>query len=472
MSFASRRFPVLSALVLILVPCFALGPCLSAWGDDDATLVERLEAVEEELRNQPAWLKSLDVGGAVRVRGESKSPFNYMVANRNRSEDFALLRSRLHIGFDVNEHLAALLEFQDARVFGEEMSLVADTDGADLQQGHIILKNLEDLCLGEADDSWDLTVYAGRKRLPNYGDQRMISSLDWGNVGRTFDGAQVVAKSEHAQVDFLYALINEGAGVTGAGNDDVLGGVYATTSAVPNVTLDGYWFGRNFKTDGVTGENGAVGDLEDHTFGARAKAKSNGFHATVEAARQSGDFSSDTVQAWAWATEVGIASAPGSVPLSPAFAAGWTFATGDGNPNDGKRETFTPVAPFGHAYQGHYDIFAWQNGHDYYLKAKVSPMKKCTAHADFHFFRLAEDKDAWYNAGGAVLRRDPTGNSGKNIGRELDLYLKCTVFDHLKIWTGWSHFWDGSYVGRTGGGGQGDFFFFQMELFFGSNVKR
>ena len=106
------------------------------------------------------------------------------------------------------------------------------------------------------------------------------------------------------------------------------------------------------------------------------------------------------------------------------------------------------------------------------MKAKVSPFEKFTAHADLHFFRLAEDEDAWYNAGGAVLRRDPTGSSGENIGRELDLYLKCTVFDRLEIWTGWSHFWDGSYVGRTGGGGQGDFLFFQMELFFGSSVKR
>ncbi|MFQ5654330.1 MAG: alginate export family protein, partial [Planctomycetota bacterium] len=138
-------------------------------------------------------------------------------------------------------------------------------------------------------------------------------------------------------------------------------------------------------------------------------------------------------------------------------------------PADTDAETFIPVAPYGHEFQGYYDLFSWQNNHDTYIKAWAAPWKTLRLHADFHLFRLDEEQDAWYNAAGSVVQQDAGGTSGKQLGTELDLHAKWTCGDSLSFWTGWSHFWPGRFVNNTSGRSQGDFLFFQMELLFGSS---
>ncbi|MCA8960459.1 MAG: alginate export family protein [Planctomycetes bacterium] len=410
----------------------------------------------------------LTFGAAIRIRAENRDPVNYALANSRSAEDYTLLRTKVHVGLGVNDHLGGFIQFRDSRTWGEESpnSVLSDSEGVDLHQGYIWLKNVQELLGVETPEGVAFTIRGGRIEFPNLGDQRMFSSLDWSNIARTFDGYHFALTTAPVDVHGVLATVTEDPGFN-AGRDAHLYVIYVASRPADGLECDVYAAWRNYKTDSVTGEDSVVGDLEDQTYGARAAFARADFRAMLEAAFQDGKSANDDVEAYGWVAEAGYRAK--NVPYMPGLSFGWTFASGDGNPTDGDENTFKPIAPFGHAYQGHYDIFAWQNGHDYYAKAIVSPCALCTVHADFHHFILDEPEDSWYNAGGVAQRTDSTGRSGRTIGSELDLYVKGTVSKRLKVWAGWSHFWRGPYVRRTGGGDTGNFLFFQGELLFGKS---
>ena len=49
----------------------------------------------------------------------------------------------------------------------------------------------------------------------------------------------------------------------------------------------------------------------------------------------------------------------------------------------------------------------------------------------YHHFWLAEARDALYNAAGVAYRRDPTGQSGTDVGNEIDFILNFHLTDTL-----------------------------------------
>ncbi len=406
-------------------------------------------------------------GAAIRVRAESRDPYSYSVANSRGADDFTLLRTKVHVGLKANKHLSGFIQFRDSRTFGDESpnSVLSDTEGVDLHQGYIALTNVHELAGLETPEGTVFLVRAGRIAFPSLGDQRMFSVLDWSNIGRTFDGYHLGVTSPNIDTHVVIATVNEGTSRTRAGRDAHLYVVYVATRPAEGFECDLYSAWRNYKIDGQTGEDGFAGDLEDQTYGGRLAFGDSGFRASLEGALQRGKSANDDVNAYGWAAEVGYRCE--DVNMRPGVTVGCTYATGDGNPTDGNKNTFDPIAPFGHVYQGHYDQFAWKNGYDYYVKTVVQCCEPVSFHTDYHHFKLDEHEDAWYAASGAALRRDATGMSGLTVGNELDVYLKTTVSKNLKVWTGWSHFWRSTYVKKSGGGDNGNFFFFQGELLFG-----
>jgi hypothetical protein len=72
--------------------------------------------------------------------------------------------------------------------------------------------------------------------------------------------------------------------------------------------------------------------------------------------------------------------------------------------------------------------------------------------ADYHRLLLAEKRGPWKNAGGAVLGFDPTGQSGRDLGQELDLTARIPILErHLNLMAGYSFFSPGGFVKRTRG---------------------
>lgn len=385
----------------------------------------------------PEIARRLSFGGQIRSRYEIRRPTSYGPGWMGKTDDLILLRTRVHVKAEVSEVIDAFVQIQDSRVWGDEASVVSDEEGLDLHQAWVEVHELF---------SEHLALKVGRQEL-KYGDQRLVSPLDWSNVGRAWDAIKIRGSAgDHFWIDGFASVIRQGAD---ANDDRNFDGVYASiTTAAPTI-IDVYVFHRNFADRAFLGEDGKkMKDLRDYTTGARFETKAGPFRGTAEGVYQFGNRGDDVTNAFGIAVQ-------GSVTLDdvvwvPTFLLEYTYGSGDSNPTDEDNETFDPLFPFGHFYQGFLDIFAWRNGEDLKAAVAVKPHEIWWVELAAHYLRLVERKDAWYNAGGGVIRRDPTGRSGREIGVEIDLHAKVKVHEGVLIWFGYSHLFPGEYVRRTG----------------------
>ncbi len=410
-------------------------------------------------------MRSLTIGGKYRLRGEWRDPADYRIpgtfgraatADRDADANMVLQRTRLYFDADVIEQVRVFVELQDARQWGEEPSTVADTADIDLKQSYVEFRKV----LGEP-----LTVRAGRMEVPSLGDQRLISPLDWHNVGRSWDGVHATWTPGNWIVHGMAANLKE-ANLTGrdAGDDHWFGGVYSSWRGLKDHEFDFYFLGRSLSDRTFASETGpALGERYDVTPGFRAKGKLGGFDYGGEIAGQFGRQADDPVRAWAGAATAGYTF---DVAWKPRAGVEYAFASGDENPTDGKVGTFDPLLPFGHFFHGHMDLVGWRNLHAASVQLRANPAGNLTIHLDGHVFRQVESRDAWYDAAGARVRRDATGASSREIGQEIDLYARWTLWERVSFWTGYSHFFPGGLVSDTGFDPDGNWMFCQMEVRF------
>jgi hypothetical protein len=396
----------------------------------------------------------ITISGQLRLRFEWRDPFDYRLpgtfgrpADQSVGDDNDRVEQRTRLNFDarVIDDVRVFIQLSDSRLWGEELGVLNETNQVDLHQGYVDI---------EAVFGAPITVRAGRQEL-SYGDQRLISSLDWSNIGRAWDGVRAWYSGEGFQLDgFLTNIREEVNGVTD--DDHVFGGVYFSYMGIEAHWIDAYILFRGFSDGSFTAEDGGMGDLEDYFAGLRFKGSSSGFDYSAEGVYEFGDRAGDDVGAFGTAVTLGY-----TFDCECKFRIGleWTFATGDEDPTDGDLDTFDPPFPFGHAYQGYLDIFTWKNGHDLALKLSVKPHPDWQIFLDVHGFILDEEKDAWYNAATRPIRRDPTGESGRFIGTEVDLTAKWTIRKNLFLYFGYTHFFADDFVDTTGPSPDSDWVF-------------
>jgi hypothetical protein len=399
-------------------------------------------------------IKSVSLDGQIRLRYEYRDPTSYANTDpASRSDDQFLTRIRLNLNFAVTDDIDVFVQPQDQRQWGQEAAVLNDERNLDLHQGYAEIRNIF---------SEPLTLKGGRMEL-SYGDQRLVSPLDWSNVGRAWDGLKLRYAPETWWIEGFFSVIKDPippsppsptppfnitpTGLNGAAEDQDFMGVYFSYIGVPGYQFDAYGFFREFRDNSFTSETGVLGDLRDRTLGARMKGGDLGFDYSAEAMAQAGHFSSDKVEAYAYAATLGYTA---DVSWKPRLGVETTYASGDRHAGDGKRGTFDPLYPFGHNYQGYADVFAFKNGRDVAVYLKVQPADPVTVGLDLHNFWLASVRDAWYNAAGGIIRGgDPTGRASSRVGYETDFTVKYTASKFLKFYAGWSHFFAGSFVRET-----------------------
>ena len=127
------------------------------------------------------------VGASVRLRTEVRDDFKFGSTNPGNHERYLLTQSRVNATWNPATRATVFVEIQDARIFGEE-GIDQDAtpnifaDELDLHQGYLRI----DLSSGQL--PVDLTV--GRQKF-NLGDQRLVSSLEWVNTARVWDGVRL-----------------------------------------------------------------------------------------------------------------------------------------------------------------------------------------------------------------------------------------------------------------------------------------
>ncbi|MCM2304542.1 MAG: alginate export family protein, partial [Elusimicrobia bacterium] len=335
----------------------------------------------------------LAFSGQIRARAETTNVEAYSTPLKRRGYDLTTLRTRLGVAVETNQKVNGFIQIQDSRNWGSETTVATNMALVDLHQGYVDVLDLF---------AQPLDLRVGRQEL-QYGDQRLVSPLDWSNVGRAWDGARLRWRGSNYTVDLFETVVKD---VNIAKRNGNFWGLYASCKAVPKHEFDAFVFGRDQRDGTFTNEHGTLGNLSDRTVGARVKGTPDRFDYTAEADWQFGRKAGQRVRAWALAATGGYTF---DHSLKPRVGVEYDFASGDSNPSDNKVSTFDPLYPFGHAYQGYQDIFSWKNGHDFKGSVSVDPKPDWRVQADYHHFRLHHAFDAWYDsAGTAIIARSAT----------------------------------------------------------------
>lgn len=403
---------------------------------------------------------TLSIGGEMRARMEAET--NTTFGSREPAQDtFVVHRYLLHT--DLRYRKLARVFFQGISAFVEDRDLPLlpiMENRWDFQQLFFDLRFLgEDV---------PLAVRFGRQDL-QYGNQRLISPLDWGNTRRRFDGVKLFYESDPFDIDFFYVRpvpIDLSEGLNRKPDEyreeAHFYGIYSKYKGIKDHYIENYFLALR-DTGNLTNANGRVGDQSLYTIGSRAGGKRNQFDYDAEFAHQFGTIAGDRIQAWMSALDGGWTA---KLPMSPRIGGGFDFGSGDRDPNDRKHQTFNQLFPLGHAHWGYLDLFGLQNLLATNINFSFKPIDTVTTRLAWYTFWNHRTRDALYNAGGVPVRRDRTGGAGHDIGNELDLTIQWAIDRHSSLLLGYSHFWSNNFIRATGPDRDADLFYVQYAFKF------
>ncbi|TVQ08272.1 MAG: hypothetical protein EA364_15690 [Balneolaceae bacterium] len=368
----------------------------------------------------------IDWSGELRLRSE--------IDGRNfdldtRANTYTLSRARLGAMVKPAENIGLFLQIQDSRVFGSEPNTLANTANLDLHQGYLQVRGF----LAEQID-----LKAGRMEL-SYGNERLIGSVGWHNVGRSFDGGVIGLNFDNLSIDIMALNIREvhnyapvatpGAvqAVDDTGHN--LLGIYSKTKPGDNVDGDFYLL---YEQDRF--RVGPDGDrrLSRFTLGTWLRGSSAEFWWQTESAIQFGKTAGTDIRAFMFTGQ--LAFRPDNETVSQ-LAIGLDYLSGTAADEDDYR-TFDPVYHTGHKFYGFMDYFinipaqTFNRGLiDLYLQASFRFSETITLDAWLHNFWLQQKL------------ADHTF-----AGTEIDLVSNWKYHDNLSFMIGWSVFQPGDVM--------------------------
>ncbi|MBN1761396.1 MAG: alginate export family protein [Chitinispirillaceae bacterium] len=225
-------------------------------------------------------------------------------------------------------------------------------------------------------------------------------------------------------------------------------GCYVSTGLVEKGAADGFWVGKF-----TTAATGGTGSSAVNTIGAHIQWPSGAFLLNGTGAWQFGTTGAEKIIA-------GGAALSGrytlQVPLKPSLSLGYTVASGDSDPLDGTCNTFDGVFGSTAKYYGRLNLFYWSNLHDMEFGTSLALCKKTEISFMYHYFMLASPTDAWYGTNAkphkrsdGKARRDQTGNSGRELGHEIDLVVVSSLLPFTKIEAGLGRLFPGDFIRAT-----------------------
>jgi hypothetical protein len=391
----------------------------------------------------------LDIGLNVRARYEFLDNFNILQYGTGADDDVLLLRTRLSLDYRFTEEAHTFVEFQDARYWLSSLALSdfgrssSYYDQFDLRQAYLEWKRIGESPIG---------VKLGRQ-IMQYGDRRVFAPAEWGNVGNYWwDAAKLTYDSDPVQVDAFYAqrVLSEPEDWNFDHWPYHVGAVYARVKQLP-MTLDAFYVVKHDWSGSVRGESG-TGDETRHSFGLfTERPAGNGWDYGLFAAGQLGEYGYDDLRAFGVIARGGYTFKPA---WQPRVGFEFNYASGDRDPNDGVDGTFDGIFGAMDIPYGWMNVVSWKNLEDYAVNFSVKPARSLTLSAEYHYFRLAQARDAWYWINGRPERRDPTGQAGQDLGHELDVIVRWQVNREIELLSGYARFFAGRFVRRTPGNHQ------------------
>ena len=413
-------------------------------------------------------LKRIKIGNDVLLSFGGQFWYRYMhetdsrlnAAGRNNS--FHLTRLRAHVDIWYQDKIRFFGEFLDAREWGEEKPFFTPLG---IDRNHTDMLNIfMDVKLAEAQGG-KAYVRVGRQEL-TYGSQRLISSLDWVNTRRTFQGVKMFWNTPKFSVDTFWVRpmrTQPNAFDNWQKKRDFVG-LWGTYKPKKGDAVDLYFLTLLDGRGTFVGQGGVMGDSRIHTIGSRYIGTYKRFLFELEGMYQFGKNANQDISAGAIAAGAGYRI---PLPYNPQFWLRYDYASGDDNLGvGGTRNTFNHLFPFGNYYMGWLDRVGRQNIHDINAQFSLHPQRWLTFLSQYHRYYLAEKTDFLYNAGGAATLRDATGLSGSHVGDEIDFRFNVHVDRHQDVLVGYSKMWAGGFMKATRPGVNPDLFYVQYNFRF------
>ena len=263
---------------------------------------------------------------------------------------------------------------------------------------------------------------------------RLIANFGFTAVQRSFDGGQLSWNIGKNNVTFFGGRPTEGVFQVQGMDELNVETFYAAfnhpvatqhSSGDLRVFALGYIDGRTgiLKTDNRPQAVRAAdhGKVELATYGADYvhvfnTTSAGKFDFLVWGALQTGSWGALTQRAGAAVGEVGWQ--PAVKALKPWVSLGYSYGSGDGNPNDSTHGTFFQALPTPRQY-ARFPFYNMMNNGDAYVTVNLKPTPKLALRTEAHNLRLASSTDSWYSGGGAFqpktfgyTGRPSNGNQG------------------------------------------------------------
>lgn len=443
--------------------------------------------VNDYLRQQSDVFNPWDFGGQFRARYELKNNFatpitpaipgapvalDFRDKGGNPHNDYVLLREKVHVGY-AQPWFGAYVEGRDSSSHGDERDPNPEADEFDLYQGFITIGNPKE---------FPLSLKVGRQELI-YGDERLIGSLDWVNIPRTFDAVKLRYEGKLGWIDAFTSrpVLADDHSFNMANEYETFSGIYASTKTlIPKQESQAYFLARNVEEKSPFAhvkdvpQAGGASPRDIYTVGLRVKSlpgQFGGFDYGAELMGQFGRYqdagtslavqrTKKSLSHEAYAAYVGMGYTWTNVSFTPRLGFEYNFASGDSDPTDDEHGTFDNLYPTNHKFYGLADFVSLQNIHDVRFMSSVAPCKNLTVSLDYHLFWLADTADSFYTVTGArrgtAAPATGAGNGygiNKNydsfLGSELDLVATYKIRPWAIAQIGYAHFFTGKYIDQS-----------------------
>lgn len=396
-----------------------------------------------------AQAQSISFSGQIRERSELDTKNLTIRAN---TDVFHLLRTRLRADAAVNEYVSAVVEVQDARVYGDKKStLNSGSPAFDLRQGYVEVR--EFICPR-------LTVRLGRQVLA-YGNERLLGPIDWNNFSQSFDAALVRIKESDLSLDLFGAAVARNPyTLNGLGYDrDVyLLGAWGTWKPTnTNSALHVFYLYDN--PSSTMGMMGATRQYRN-TAGLQTSSVYGNLDVDLDFAYQFGEFarsatitSDISISASMLGTRIGY-TFPDLAKLR--IGVGIDLLSGNDPKKADTYGAFNTLYGTNHKYYGYMDYFTDLPAHtstmglqDLMVQLSCVPMENVKLAVDGHLFSVVTDPNdfEYRDANNNIITTDYP----KTLGMEVDLTLWVKVQKAVNVMGGVSVFdWDKERAIRTG----------------------
>ena len=383
-----------------------------------------------------------DAGGEFRWlgKGESNSRLSGKENNYNLFRELVYLNSQITDNF----------RFYTEGIFADSSRQTLKPLPTDNNHGDF-LEAFAELTIWKKEKA-ALTGSFGRQQL-SFGNQRLVSQLDWVNTRRTFDDvAHLKLRSVKWDMDLFWSRPNVilPRAIDHANLQQQFFGYYSTYKGLENHVFDFYYLGLLNDAHTAIGSNGVAGTTGTHTLGTRWQGETQDrILYESEFAYQFGNYANRPISA-------GMATAGAGwrfnkIVAKPEVWFYWDYASGTQNPH-GTYETFNQLFPLGHKYFGFVNLVGRQNINSPSISFFWQPTKRVSFFGNYLFFELASANDSLYNAAGVAIRNGH-GRAGTNVGNEWDLLMNIFINPHTDLQLSYNIFASGSFLNQTGIGG-------------------